>query len=167
MNRNSGPRALHRQPRAFTMRIIAAIATMCLFLLAASPGCIGVPVPHKEKAVAESRRVITTQESQFLQIAQTSREDVLLRLGEPRWRFRDDSLIAYEWTTSKSTMMWLDLTPIAYSVPLVFPRSNELGNAHYLFIEFDRDGLVKRFEFKDEDATWFNGSKVDKFERSW
>jgi len=126
-----------------------------------------VPVPHKEKAVATSRRIITTQESQFLQVAQTSREDVLLRLGEPRWRFRDDQLIAYQWSTSKSTCMWLDLTPIAYGVPLVFPRSTELGVAHYLFVEFDQDGLVKRFEFKHEDATWFNGPRVDKFERNW
>src|SRR6185295_18634675 len=80
-----------------------ATSITCLFCLALAPflgGCIIIPLPHAERSVPDSRQVITTQQSQFIRPGSTMREDVLLQLGEPRWRMRQDQLIAYEWTTS-------------------------------------------------------------------
>ena len=76
---------------------------LACIVLAAFAGCVVIPMP--EHALLEGRGEIDESDIAFLEEGKTTREDVLLRFGEPDVVLRDQRILAYHWEVSKG--IWL------------------------------------------------------------
>ena len=119
----------------------AGLAASILFFLT---GCIAVfPVPSSEKTYG---KIITPQEVKFIVPGQTTRAEVMARLGD---QFRDSprlSVLAYAWEKPAVGVMWgyflagpdFEVHDGGYS---------ERSHWRAFFVEFDSGGQVRRTKF--------------------
>ncbi len=117
------------------MRRALPLVATCLALA----GCL-YPVAYiPYHAPTRGSRLGPDQESiEWLRTAPT-REQVLLRLGEPDWATEEQRFFAYTWRASWGFIL--------------SGSSGELtGFRHFLFVEFDGDGKVRRIETKAQNA---------------
>jgi hypothetical protein len=112
-----------------------------LCLTAGAVGCI--PVAHEERPTRDSRRSFSDAELAFVRPAATTREEVLLRLGDPDFAWDDGRVLCYAWRTSTFEMATLGTNTLESAVP------------HYLLVEFDDAARVRRFEVKADAAEWW------------
>ena len=115
----------------------AGLAALLLLLLT---GCVAVfPVPSSEKTYG---KIITPQAVKFIVPGQTTRDEVVARLGD---QFRDSlrqPVLAYSWEKPAADLVW-------------FAVSTENGGGGHLersywrafFVAFDSGGRVRRTEF--------------------
>jgi hypothetical protein len=82
------------RPASRSARFILAAVVVLL------GGCLIVPVPEYD--AAGSRGNITKETSDQFQTGVTTKEDVLLQLGEPDYATDDGRQIGYEWTRVKA-----------------------------------------------------------------
>lgn len=115
------------------MRTLAALAAAAL-----GSGCLYVPY---HAAVPGSRLAPDEQSLDVLRGAAT-REEVLLRLGEPDWAASRDRVFVYTWQSEWGTVL--------YASPYGGPAGVEpvRGRKHFLVLEFDEAGLLQRAETK-------------------
>jgi hypothetical protein len=85
-----------RRARRFRLCVVLATAT----LLA---GCIIVPVNYTQSG---SRQNVSEKAATTLQPGEITKEEVLLRLGEPDWVSDDERLIGYAWTKVKALVVY-------------------------------------------------------------
>lgn len=103
---------------------------VCLALGSAN-GCVIIPTP--ESGLLAGRGKVEEADIAFLKVGVTTREDVLLRFGEPDAVLYDQRILAYYWTVSVGYI-------IVYNAGADIPK-------YYLFIlAFDDAGLLKRAE---------------------
>jgi hypothetical protein len=103
---------------------------ICLALVSAN-GCMIIPTP--ESGLLAGRGKIEEADIAFLKVGVTTRENVLLRFGEPDAVLHDQRILAYYWAVSVGYI-------IVYNAGAEIPKN-------YLFIlEFDDAGLLKRAE---------------------
>lgn len=96
-------------------------------------GCIPLPTPPHGLGV-----VLDKESFANLTPGHVARADVLLTLGEPRYRLDADRFLMYEWAVAYGYVIVGGATQ-AYPIPVVAP--------HYLCLEFAADGqLVRRDE---------------------
>jgi len=116
------------------------------FFLVALVGCVVIPT---QEHLIEGRGKIDESDIAFLTVSKTTREDVLLRFGEPDLILNDQRIMIYHWIVSHG--YWL--TGGGYSA-VGGPISND-----YLFmLEFDEEDRLKRFERSGRgviEAMWF------------
>jgi hypothetical protein len=91
-------------------------------------GCVPVPVPH---GLEGSRAPIVEERARFLQAGVTTREEVLLTLGEPEDVLDGERMFVYRWEGALS----LVLVPGPPGGPVAMFR-------HDLRIGFDDQGRV-------------------------
>ena len=113
----------------------------CLLLLAyivpaVFAGCIVIPTP--EHTLLEGRGEIGESDIAFLEKSKTTREDVVLRYGEPDLVLHDQHTLVYHWKIAHG---YCFIAGYNYSAAGgVIPKD-------YLFmLEFDEEGRLKRFE---------------------
>ena len=107
---------------------------ICAFLCVFA-GCLIIPTP--EHTLLEGRGKIDESDMVFLENGKTTREEVLLRFGEPDLILDHDRVLVYHWEVSHG--YWF---VGAYYTGAGGPIPKE-----YLFIlEFDDKGFLKRFE---------------------
>ena len=123
-----------------------ALAINLLFLTVLLTGCAGVlPVPPSRSEPTRGQ-VITRQEVKFIVPGQTTREEVIARLGG---QFRDSPrlpVLAYAWEKPAFGLTWW--------VVLVGPDAAVAGGGHSegsdwraFFVRFDARGLVADTKF--------------------
>lgn len=128
-------------------RVVAGIiATMAAGLLA---GCLVVPVPSYD--AAGSRGNIAKESADRFIPGVTTREEVLLELGEPDHATRDNRRIGYEWTRVKG--WWF--VGGGYS-----GAAGEVLRSYLLAIEFDADGRFVRSSLLKDWGGEVSASKV-------
>lgn len=66
-------------------------------------GCIVVPVNYTQ---AGSRHNVSEQTAATLQPGEVTKEEVLLRFGEPDWVSDDERLVGYAWTKVKALVFF-------------------------------------------------------------
>ena len=104
--------------------ISALLCSLCV-------GCI-VPTP-KHTPIGYGRGEIDTKTLRMMALGSTSREQVLLKLGEPDAAWKDEQYFLYRWFTVRG-----------YAVTM--GTAGEIGGeGHNLIVEFDHDGLVKDY----------------------
>lgn len=84
--------------RARRFRLCAGLATVTLLA-----GCIIVPVDYTQ---AGSRHNVSEKTATTLQPGEITKEEVLLRLGEPDWVSEDERLLGYTWTKVKALVFY-------------------------------------------------------------
>jgi len=119
------------------------ISLVCLACVL-SCGCCGVlPIPTAKHTPMKygTRGEIERKTLRFVEVGSTTREDVLLNLGEPDLAWGDGTYFAYRWITVNGYVVaW------AGDAHTVDGESFPIGKArHDLVIEFDEDGRVARY----------------------
>ena len=119
-------------------------------------GCIVVPIPHEEYAYRDasySPRVIIPADMQFIDPGVTTREQVLLHLGEPDNSWDQDRIFFYRWEMTNAMVFWAWAIGYGYS-GAGDAGVNEVPHAHYLVVEFDRGGVMKRWGLEENNWKW-------------
>ena len=101
--------------------------------------CIYIPTP--QHTILEGRGMIGIEEIEDFKIDTTSREEVLLRFGEPDFTLNEQSIFAYSWTRVQGYLF----IGGGYS-----GTGGPVGKTTLLLFEFDSMNLLKRFEFIPE-----------------
>jgi hypothetical protein len=123
----------------------AGRAGLAVSLLVGLTGCIAVvPVPSSEKIHG---KIITPKEVKFIVPGQTTRAEVMARLGE---QFRDSPrqpVLAYSWEKPAVGVMWGFLLA---GPDFEFHRGGYSERSYWraFFVEFDSGERVRRTEFK-------------------
>ncbi len=120
--------------------MLVSIIHRCLLLLicivwAGFAGCVVIPTP--EHALLEGRGKIDNVDMAFLEKATTTREDVLLRFGEPDLVLDHDRILVYHWAVSHG--YWFIAG--GYS-----STGGPIPKDYLFMLEFDDAGILKRFE---------------------
>lgn len=98
-------------------------------------GCIIIPTPEHD--LLEGRGEITESDMAFLTEGKTTREDVLLRFGEPDLVLSDQRLLIYHWVVSSGYLF------VGYG----YSGAGGPIRKDYLFmLEFDEDCRLSRYE---------------------
>jgi hypothetical protein len=119
-------------PRPWVRRLYMLLA--CLILVSA-PGCVIIPLP--EHGLLYGRGKIEEADIAFLKIGETSREDVVLRFGQPDVILFDQRILAYSWAVSVG--YWA-VAGGGNAAVGAFPK-------HYLLmLEFNDEGRLRRAE---------------------
>lgn len=93
-------------------------------------GCLFIPY---REAVGNSRHTPDAKGLELLDGTPT-REQVLLRLGEPDWTARRQRVFVYTWWVTRGAL-------------LIFFRPVPIDEKrHFLLMEFGEDGLIRRHE---------------------
>lgn len=105
----------------------------CIFLI----GFVGCGVfPTPEHDLLEGRGKIDESDIAFLTVGKTTREDVLLKFGEPDLVLYDQRILIYRWRVIQG-----------YGFILLYAIDYGPVSRDYLFmLEFDGEGRLKRFE---------------------
>ena len=110
-----------------------------LFLLFV--GCVSVTPEHVVGAF--SRQPIEKESLEFLEIGSTTREDVLLHLGDPDYARENERIFVYQWVTkSEKEIGWLDYREAS---------KYETRKRYQVIIGFDQVGIVAGYETKREE----------------
>ncbi len=106
-------------------RSCLAILGICFF-----PGCIPIPAPPHGLGVVPDMDAIKS-----FRLQNSTRADVLLKLGEPRYRLDGDRFLIYEWEVAYGYLV-IGGPGAAFPLPVSFP--------HYLCLEFGTDSRLVR-----------------------
>jgi hypothetical protein len=106
----------------------------CIFLIG-FVGCAVIPTP--EHALLEGRGKVDESDIAFLSVSKTTREDVLLRFGEPDLVLYDQRILVYHWSVCHG--YWL--VAGGYSA-----AGGPIPKNYLFMLEFDDEGRLKRFE---------------------
>ncbi len=108
----------------------------CLVVLSAAAGCIIIPTPpHGSLGPGP---VIADETIQSLKPNETTRADVLKRLGEPHARFEQERIFVYVWKQIRGYYGWA----IGYLPDLI--GGGAFVHAEYLCLEFGRGNRLVR-----------------------
>ncbi len=99
------------------------IPLLCVFLLT---GCVVIPLPYE--------RPFKEETVQFIEVGSTTREEVILTLGQPDVVARNETLFVYA-------------AESATGFVAIYSGGGGVGRGYwYLVIEFDQDSTVERHE---------------------
>lgn len=123
---------------------------VCIFLIGFA-GCVVIPTP--EHGLLEGRGKIDESDIAFLLVSKTTREEVLLRFGEPDWILHDQRILIYHWNVSHG--YWF--VGGGYSA-----AGGPIPKNYLFMLEFDEEGRLKRFDRSG--SIWISEkSRIDKW----
>lgn len=103
-------------------------------------GCGTVSLPLGKGEVTEGRE-ITAESAGAIEIGRTSRDDLLLRLGEPAAIWADQRIFVYAWDRVSWKFLWVSGDGDSGGVGLA-----DAPRHHMLLIQFDMADRVSRAE---------------------
>jgi len=118
------------------MKIFFAIVSLAPLLTLGTAGCLVIPVPHSNSGYARTNVVAHTPE-QFVP-GQTTREAVILALGEPDAVSRDERELAYR--SEKVVAVWIIA---AASQGAGGATGGDIYKNNFYIFEFDPNGLYQ------------------------
>ncbi len=133
-----------------------AFVIMLLLLPVLLTGCVGVmPAPSNEQAYG---KVITRNEVRFIVPGQTTRAEVIARLGG---QFRDSPrlpVLAYSWEKPAAGLVWWIVTKDSGG-------GGDIERSHWraFFVKFDTDGRVVATHF----VSLSGGKSLDEQLENW
>ncbi len=116
-----------------------------LFLLVLQ-GCVIIPTPgHRLRSgLGEIAKV----DMEFLEVGKTTREEVLLRFGDPKYSLNNGNVFAYAWTTVRGYYAWGVGGPQGPGTG----GGGTIWKTYLVLLEFDKNSRLKRFEQKS--SSW-------------
>ncbi len=128
----------------------AWLMSAALLLLLVGSGCLVVPIPSN-RADPAARRNVSAGSGSALAVGQTTREQVLLKLGEPDEVSADEH--RYRYHTER--VMW-DVIVIAAGSTTAAGGDIEVRKQADLIVEFDDHGIVSECRW----VTGYNPQKL-------
>jgi hypothetical protein len=133
--------------KRFIQIVLTGLASLALCLAA---GCMIIPMP--EHGILAGRGKIDAAERNSISTGATSREDVLLRFGEPDAVIDDERIFVYYWVVSIGKFM----IGGGYG-----PATVDEIPKYYLFtLEFDEKGRLKRAGVESDWSIWWTAARV-------
>jgi hypothetical protein len=116
------------------------LAWLSLALLPSTLGCVlYIPEPSR----ADTRGRIPEEDTTFITEECTTRDEVILELGEPDFvAHQAGEILVYTWYSWKGNLLWA-IAGNGAAVGGVIP----MGRKGYLFVGIDRAGLVDKYKF--------------------
>ena len=134
-------------------------ALLVILLSLTVNGCI-LPIPMPEHNILIGRGEIDETDRAFLQVGTTSREDVLLRFGEPDATLCNERVLAYYWTVARG-----------YTVVGApgYAAASTWRTQRIFMLEFDDRVKLKRFEELKikSDLTSFDAYLAIRYIENW
>ena len=118
------------------MRVSCAVMLPWLTL---AGGCVLIPTPAYKSDVLPTRQNLSPKDAQQIKTGVTSREEVLLRLGEPDATFGEGRRFVYLWG---DIVAWF-FVGAGYS-----GTGGEVSRGSMLEVDFDPSGIVCRREVR-------------------
>jgi len=118
------------------------IWSLLLGLACVAMGSLGGCIPLPEHGLLAGRGQIDKEDIAFLKVGVTTREDVVLRFGEPDIVLFEQRILAYYW---------------AVSVGILISQygGGDIRRDHIFMLEFDNQGRLKRAEMNA--SGWVGG----------
>ena len=120
------------QPRRLLLGVVLTITL-------GSEGC--VPVYYNRRA-DYSRDAIGTEQTEFVHVGITSKEEVLLQLGEPDAVFDHETTFVYRWRRKRGVGL-IGLVPL---FPVAYTPAGSVHETYLLRIEFGEHDVVSRLQ---------------------
>jgi hypothetical protein len=111
-------------------------------------GCIYIPTPALSTGECCE---ISSNFADWIKPGKSTRAEILLHFGDPEKRLEDDKFFVYGW---EKTHGYVFIG--AYVTGVAIPTNNR----HFLLIEFDADGIVRRSGFIDPSWAWQDTEKM-------
>lgn len=121
-------------------------------------GCVILPVPTPEHGLLSGRGEITEADVAFLEAGKTTREELLLRFGEPSTSLNDERILVYHWQAVRG-----------YVLVAVGGRGGGDADAwpvpkdYLVLVEFDEHGRLRRSERTAAGLFESTAERVDKW----
>lgn len=117
------------------------IAALLAAALSGTQGCVVIPTP-KAGHHPDSRENVNDQTPERIRVGVTTREEVLLTLGEADYVSADEEVVTYGWSK---------LAAVAFAMPLPGAGGGGLvpGRSRFLVISFDKLGVVRSCQLRD------------------
>jgi hypothetical protein len=114
------------------------------------PGCIIIPTLEHHTSEYDTRGIIEEETISFFRNLITTREDVLLNLGEPEYAWEGGRKFVYRWKSVHAYLVYA----FGYAGGV-----QSLGGEYLLLIQFDTDNRILRYEivsgrFSEEIKRW-------------
>jgi outer membrane protein assembly factor BamE (lipoprotein component of BamABCDE complex) len=130
-----------------------------VLLVLSCSGCIVVPIPTREHQREDlpGRTNITPQAIEALRAGETTRQEVLQRLGNPDGVFDRERTFVYLWSNCAGYLFWAAGSESRAAADVVV-----IGKGYALIIDFDEDGRLLRQQTlsKNNWANW-SGPRID------
>lgn len=104
-------------------------------------GCVIMPIPTPEYSTGHTRENIDEKGFAQIQSQLTTKEEVLLTLGEPDIISRDEKIFVYWQETYQGMVVMASFGGGGGELPI-------LSHVYLFLIEFDERDIVKRTDFK-------------------
>ncbi len=106
-------------------------------------GCLILPVPTPEHGLSSGRGEIAEADTAFLVVGTTTREDVMLRFGEPSASLNSQQTFVYHWQTARGYIFAGLIVPI---MPGGAADAGAITKDYLFLLEFDEQNRLTRFE---------------------
>jgi len=127
---------------------------ICVFLYSLCVGCVIIPTEEHTPKDFNTRGEIDAKAFEFMRVGSTSKEEVLLKLGEPDAVWEDERNFLYLWVTIRGYFAF------AIPAPGGPGGGGPIGVKWYeLLIEFDEQGVIKQLGDIDTWAAKVQGQK--------
>ena len=105
-------------------------------------GCVIIPTLEHHTDEYNTRGIIDEETISFMKPRFTSKEEVLLKLGEPEYVWNNGLKFVYHWKVTRGFLIY----GAGYTGGI-----NSLGKDYILLIHFDQDDQLLRFEIKSDE----------------
>ena len=112
---------------------------LALLSMALSGCCMVIPTP--EHGLSSGHGKITEADIGFLEVGKTTREEILLRFGDPSCSLQNESIFVYDWSVVKAYWFVAVGTPFS-----AYGADGFMDKEYQVVLEFDEQGLLKRHE---------------------
>ena len=118
------------------MKLAYAVIVPCLAL---AGGCVLIPTPAYKSDGLPTRQNVSAKDAQEIRTGVTSREEVLLRFGEPDATFAQGQRFVY---------LWGDVVAWFFAGAGYSGAGGEISRGSMLEVDFDPSGIVCRREVR-------------------
>ena len=125
------------------------LAVACVLCLV-NAGCV-IPVPHPRVACEPRPGLFDRSDADFIHPAQTTREQVLLTIGEPDFAWDGGRAFAYVWGTSNLEIILASVCGRGSASATSFT----VRDKHRLYVRFDNAGIVQECRWLDQPLSEF------------
>lgn len=120
--------------------VFVILAAIYVFLC---EGCVVIPTLEHYSHGFDTRGSIDENILQFIRADTTTKEEILLKLGEPEFTWQDERKFLYHWTMVRGYIAWAIGGGYTGSVGI-----HQIPRDYLLLVEFDENNIIKRYEIK-------------------
>ena len=125
------------------MKKISLFAAVTILFLC--PGCLYIPYRAHIHRAPDERTLASIKEGA------SSKEDILLMLGEPDKVLDNERIFLYWWQEEYGYFAWYG------------SGGGPVGSTHWLYIQFEENNIITKYEIRKKDVSSWSQTLPDEF----